>query len=227
VTFSEAVTDVDTADFTLTTTGVSGTAVTGVAGTGSSRTVTVSTGSGNGTIRLDVPATATINDLTANPLSGLPFATGQVYTVDKTAPSVSSSVRVSPSPTAAASVGFTVTFSESVTGVDAADFSLTTAGVTGAAVTGVAGTGSSRTVTVSTGTGDGTIRLNMPGTAAATDTAGNSLSGLPFTTGEVYTIDKSDAPETGYFKCGALGIEFLTIPFVLVAWRRKLRRRRT
>ncbi len=83
VTFSEAVTDVAAADFSLTKTGViAGASVTGVSGTGATRTVSVNTGKRNGTLRLDIPTTATITDLTGNPLSGLPFL-GQTYTVKK------------------------------------------------------------------------------------------------------------------------------------------------
>ncbi len=110
------------------------------------------------------------------------------WTIDATAPTVISSVRANASPTSAASVGFTVTFSESVTGVDVADFSLTTSGVTGASITGVSGSGAAYTVTVSTGTGSGTIRLNVPNTATITDLAGNALASLPFTSGEAYTV---------------------------------------
>ena len=84
---------------------------------------------------------------------------------------------------------FTVTFSEDVTGVDVADFSLTTTGgISGASVTGVSGSGAVYTVTVSTGTGSGTLRLDIPVSAAITDGAGNPLSGLPYTSGEAYTI---------------------------------------
>ncbi len=71
-------------------------------------------------------------------------------------------VRASASPTNAASVNFTVRFSESVTGVDTGDFALTvTGGLTGASVTSVTGTGATRTVAVNTGTLAGTLRLDL------------------------------------------------------------------
>jgi hypothetical protein len=82
VLFSEDVTGVDTTDFTLTTTGVSGAAVSGVSGTGTTYTVSVTTGSGNGTIRLDVLNDGTIQDLALNPLAAA-FNTGETYTVNK------------------------------------------------------------------------------------------------------------------------------------------------
>ena len=62
-------------------------------------------------------------------------------------PVVLSIIRKNTSPTPAVSVDFTVTFSESVTGLDMTgpdfdDFALTSTGVTGAAVSGVSGSGS-------------------------------------------------------------------------------------
>jgi hypothetical protein len=193
VTFTEAVTGVGVADFALTLTGsVSGASVTGVSGSDAVYTVTVSTGTGDGTLRLDIPNTATITDLAGNALSGLPFTGGQVYTVYKTAPGVASITRADPNPTSAASVNFIVTFTEAVTGVGVADFALTlTGGISGASVTGVSGSGAVYTVTVSTGTGDGTLRLDIPTAATITDLAGNALSGLPYTGGQVYTVDKT------------------------------------
>jgi predicted outer membrane repeat protein len=117
---------------------------------------------------------------------------------DSTPPTVISITRASPNPTNAASVNFTVTFSEPVTGVDTAapfnDFGITTsgAGITGAAVSAVSGSGSVYTVTVSTGTGSGTIRLDVSDNDSIMDLASNPLGGAglgngDFTGGEVYT----------------------------------------
>ena len=77
------------------------------------------------------------------------------------APYVKSIVPADPNPTAAATVDFTVTFSEAVTGVDETDFSVTATGISGASVTAVSGSGADYTVTVDTGTGDGTLRLDL------------------------------------------------------------------
>jgi predicted outer membrane repeat protein len=111
---------------------------------------------------------------------------------DTLTPSVVSITLADSSPTALANADFTVTFSESVTGVDdASDFALTTTGVTGASVTTISGSGKTYTVTVNTGTGDGTIRLGIPDTATIKDLASRSLGGLPYIGGETYTIDKS------------------------------------
>ena len=109
------------------------------------------------------------------------------YEYDDTPPTVVSITRADPNPTNAASVNFIVTFTEAVTGVGVADFALTlTGGISGASVTGVSGSGAVYTVTVSTGTGNGTLRLDIPNTATITDLAGNALSGLPYTSGETY-----------------------------------------
>lgn len=114
-------------------------------------------------------------------------------------PFVLSSLRVNPSPTNLETVGFTVTFSESVTGVDTVapfnDFALTTTGVSSAAVSGVSGSGSVYTVTVNTGSGDGTIRLNVVDNDSIVDidVVGNPLGGIGpsngnFNTGQTYTV---------------------------------------
>jgi CSLREA domain-containing protein len=192
VTFSKSVSGVDTTDFTLTTTGTANGSVNTVsAGPSATYTVNVNSISGNGTIRLDVLDDDTIIDINTNPLDG-GFTNGEVYTIDNTAPTVSSITRADADPTNATSVDFGVAFSEAVTGVDTGDFTLTTTGsITGASVTGVSGLGETYTVTVNTGSGDGTIRLDVNSCGACIkDLATNNLSG-GFTSGEEYTILKS------------------------------------
>src|SRR5262249_23384567 len=152
---------------------------------------------GDGTIRLDLVDDDSIQDAIGNKLGGTGagngnFTTGQAYTVDKTVPTVQSIKRADPNPTLAASVSFTVTFSESVSGVNAADFALTTTGVSGAGIANVTGSGSTYTVTVNTGTGSGTLRLDVVDDDSIADGVGNRLGGTGagngnFATGEVYT----------------------------------------
>jgi hypothetical protein len=108
-----------------------------------------------------------------------------------TVPTVLSIVRANSIPTSASSVNFTVTFSEPVTGVGSGDFALATTVVAGASITNVSGSGTTYTVTVNTGSGSGTIRLDIPGIATITDLSGTPLNGLPFTSGEIYTINKN------------------------------------
>lgn len=57
--------------------------MTGVSGWGSSYTLAISNGSENGTIRLDIPESATITDLAGNLLISLPYIAGEMYTITK------------------------------------------------------------------------------------------------------------------------------------------------
>jgi hypothetical protein len=121
------------------------------------------------------------------------------WTIDLTPPSVSSITLASTNPTNASSVDFTVTFSEAVTDVDASDFHLAVTGVTGTSITNVIGSGTTRTVTVSTGSGNGTIRLDVVDDNSIIDAAGNPLGGSglgdgDFTSGQTYTIQRNNAP---------------------------------
>ena len=119
---------------------------------------------------------------------------------------VSSIARASSSPSNSNVVNYTVTFSGNVTGVSASNFSLTTTGsITGASVGTPSGSGTTWTVPVNTGTGDGTIRLDM-----ANATGVNPTVTVPYTSGEVYTIDKSpptisiSAPSATTATCGSV-----------------------
>lgn len=227
VTFNESVTGVDTSDFTLTTSGVAGASVSSITPvTASSYTVTVNTGSGSGTLRLDLTDNDSITDLASNPLGGSgagngSFTTGEVYTLDKVVPTVVSIVRADADPTAAATVNFTVTFSEDVTGVNVADFALTTTGVTGASVTTrTQVTPSTYTITVNTGTGDGTIRLDLVDNDSIKDTALNPLGGTGngngnFTTGEVYTVDKTAPSVVSIVRAGTNPTGAATVQFTV------------
>jgi len=108
-------------------------------------------------------------------------------------PLVVSVTRAGANPTDAGSVSFTVVFSEIVTGVDLSDFSLTTSGISGASITDVSGSGSVYTVTVNTGSGAGTIRLDVVDDDSIKDVENNPLGGAGaangnFTDGEVYII---------------------------------------
>jgi hypothetical protein len=85
VIFDEAVAGVDTADFALAG-GLSGGSIVGVSGSGSTYTVTVSTGGSAGSVRLDLIDNNTIADLAGNALGGTTlgdgnFAAGTSYLV--------------------------------------------------------------------------------------------------------------------------------------------------
>jgi beta-lactamase superfamily II metal-dependent hydrolase len=110
---------------------------------------------------------------------------------------VSSITRADPSPTSADSVDFTVNFTGLVAGVNSSDFSLTTTGgISGASISGVSGTGDTYTVSVDTGSGNGTIRLDLIDNDSIVGVGGTPLGGTGtgngnFTSGEVYTLDRS------------------------------------
>jgi uncharacterized delta-60 repeat protein len=115
---------------------------------------------------------------------------------EKASPDVISVTRADSDPTGSSSVHFNVTFSESVTGVDASDFSLTSSGLTGAAITGVFGSGAARTVTVSTGMGNGTLRLDVVDNDSILNGSDFPLGGEGsgngnFAGGEFYTVRKN------------------------------------
>jgi hypothetical protein len=132
-------------------------------------------------------------------------ATLVVTSGDTTAPTVSSINRLDASPTnTVGNVRWTVTFSESVTGVDSTDFTLANTGLGGTpGISTVSGSGASYTVTGSSGTGSGTLGLNLNDNDSIQDGAANKLGGTGTGTaggggagngsfaGQDYTIDRS------------------------------------
>lgn len=201
VTFSESVTGVDTGDFSLVQAGgVSGASIASVVGGLGTWTVTANTGSGSGTLGLNLVDNDSIIDTSGNRLGGTGAGNGnlagQVYTIDKANPSVTLISLANPNPTNAASLSWTVNFSESVTGVDAGDFSLVQAGgVSGASITTVTGAGALWTVSANSGFGSGTLGLNLVDNDSITDALGNRLGGTGAgngnATGAAYTIDRT------------------------------------
>ena len=201
VTFSEPVSNVVAADFGFVTSGTGGTApsITSVSsGPASTYTVTVNTsattGTNAGSIGLNLISAGSIADAAGNALSTTTF-TGQTYTYDTTAPTVVSINRSGTNPTNVGPLGFTVTFSEPVSNVVAADFGLASSNITGTPTIGTpSGTAPTATWTVSvttsgvTGANNGSIGLNLTSAGSIADAAGNALSTTTFT-GQAYTYD--------------------------------------
>ena len=138
----------------------------------------------------------TIKDAAGNAATlTLPALDGSRILVDTTAPAISAVTRVGATPTLAPAVQFQVTFSEAVSGVSAANFSLTNTGLGGTpAITsftdgGTVGANDTFIVTVSGYTGSGTLRLDLANNTGVTDLAGTSLATATYTGGEAYTID--------------------------------------
>lgn len=202
VTFSGNVSGVGASDFSLQITGnITGAGITGVSGSGSTYTVSVNTGSGDGTLRLDlidddsIAAEGAADKYLGGVGAGNGDFQGGVYTVDKTPPTVISITRLGASPTSAFSISYLVTFSEDIAGLNIADFSLNVlAGNVDAVLTAVSGGASSYVVRINTGRNDnGTLRLDLMDDDSVTDLAGNGLTS-GFTGAESYVIEKPVLP---------------------------------
>lgn len=201
VTLSESVTGVGAGDFTVSQGGtLSGAAVSSVTGSGTSYVVTVSTGTGSGALGLNLVDDDSISDTAGNALGGTGAGngnfTGQTYTVDRTAPTVSSIATAAANPTNATAVSWTVTFSESVTGVDAADFAVARTGTVSAssAISSVTGSGTTYTVTATTPSGEGTLGLNFVPNGTVLDALTNVATAA--FTGATYTVDRTAPTRT-------------------------------
>ncbi len=161
VNLSGSASGLSTSNFNLTTTGVSGASVSNLSGSGDTYEVTVNTGSGDGTVRLDLANSSGVSPAIHN----VPFTSGETYTINKTEPTVAISSTES-SPTNASTIPISIDFSEGVTGFVIGDIT-----VTGGSPSNFSGSGSSYTVDV-TPSGDGTITVDVPA-GVAQDAAGN------------------------------------------------------
>jgi prepilin-type N-terminal cleavage/methylation domain-containing protein len=178
VTFNKTVTGVDLTDFAVASgPALTGASVTTVSGSGATRIVTVGTGSGDDVLGLNLVDDDTIVDTAVPPnkLGGTGTGngnfTGQGYTVDKTAPTVTIDQQLGQTdPTAFLPIDFAVTFSEPVSGFDATDV-IRTGTATGGTVT-VTGTRANYDVLVAGLIGGGTVIINIVA-GKAQDGAGN------------------------------------------------------
>lgn len=149
------------------------------------------TGAFTGTISLDVSPYEGLNITATATLANNTSQFSTPMAVASTPPSVLSIALDDSTPTNAPEVSFTVTFSEPVTGIETGalstsdDFALVD--TVGAALTSISGSGDNYTVTVSTGTGDGTIRLDVLQGGGIQDVASQGLA-ADFTSGPSYNI---------------------------------------
>jgi hypothetical protein len=175
--------------------------VTEVVGSENAYTVTVNSGVGDGTLRLDLIDTDSIVDASFFLLGGPGegngnFTSGEVYVFERNMPTVNSITRMDANPSSAQSVNYRLTFSEPVSGVDISDFVLTPSGVNDASLIAVNGSGNTYAVTVGTGTGNGTLRLDLIDNDSILDSGNNPLGGVGvgngnYTSGETYNINKA------------------------------------
>jgi hypothetical protein len=194
ITFSEPVTGFTIADIGVT----NGTAANFIAVSDTVYTVEI-TPTADGDVTVTVPA-GVCQDLAGNLNTA---ATPLVREFILGNPYVLSIVRLDPDPTNAGEVRFLVTFSEIVTGVSVADFDLTTStNLLNTEIVGLEGTGPDRIVTVSTGTGYGTLRLDVAETATIVDIEDNEMIDLPYVGDESYQVriqSFTDVPITSIY----------------------------
>ncbi|NBT20489.1 MAG: adhesin, partial [Proteobacteria bacterium] len=171
-TFSEDVIGVGTADFAVSTTGITGTpTVSGISGSGSAYTVTVSlTGisASNGTLGLGLATDVSITDTAGNALTVRTASTSETYAVDTSAPTASAVTFKNGSASgpfkSGTSVTMSVTSGESLSVAPVVTFS-----GAGTPTVTLNGSGTSWTGTVANLTGNGAVTYTM----VLTDVAGN------------------------------------------------------
>ncbi|WP_066512240.1 heparin lyase I family protein [Rufibacter sp. DG15C] len=143
--------------------------------------------------------------------------TGQASTLaapaPNTPPAVASVTRLNPltESTTATFLTYRTVFSEAVTGVDAADFALTSSGTALGQVSAVRAVSSSTyEVTVSNATGQGTLRLDVKATGTNIQDVNSAGLSAGYTVGQSYTLASStetttvqQAPITGLFSFGS------------------------
>ncbi|MBR7889685.1 DUF4347 domain-containing protein [Marinomonas sp. A79] len=176
INFSEQVANVDISDFTLTKDGtsvdISGLSVTG---TGSTYTIDLSSVTAAGGTYMLTLATSNITDTSGNALSA---GDSESFVIDTTASTGVAIVRAGAQTINGSAATFTAVFSDSVSGVDASDFTLTGT-ATGGTISNVTQVSDSvYTVSVTGLTSDGTLGVDLNSTGTGiTDTAGNPISG--------------------------------------------------
>ena len=184
--------------------------VTDITGSGGVYNVAVSA-SQDGTYNLDLVSSGHgIADTESNPLTDtIPTGADQTYTVstaptDNTAPTLASIQRYVPAAenTGSQTLVYRVTFSEDVTGVDKADFALSTGSTGGgnngaSPVTSISGSGSVYYVIVSAAQ-DGTYNLDLVSSGhGIADTESNPLTDtIPTGADQTYTVSTAPTDNT-------------------------------
>ncbi|WP_234859258.1 Ig-like domain-containing protein [Aquimarina aquimarini] len=202
VTFNEAVSNVNTADFTVSGTTATITSVTNPSG----NVYRVTTSGGdlaglNATVTLDFAGGQDIADASGNPLTNLtPTGTNNnTFVVDNTAPRISSITRQNPatSPTNADALVWDVTFNEAVSNVNTADFTVSGTTATITSVTNPSG----NVYRITTSGGDlaglnATVTLDFAGGQDIADASGNALTNLTptGTNNNTFVVDNTSPP---------------------------------
>ncbi len=179
VTFDETVTNVSTDDFTVATvTGNASGSVSAVSGSGASYTITVTTTTGTaGTFKVNLDGDTNIVDAygNGNGTNGIvaAFTSGGTHTMDRINPTVTIS-SAQTSPTNVASITINILFSESVTGFDINDVT-----VSSGTKSNFSGSGNSYSLLV-TPTVDGAITIGVAANVAVDAAANNNNAATNF-----------------------------------------------
>ncbi|WP_155832853.1 LamG-like jellyroll fold domain-containing protein [Hymenobacter swuensis] len=187
VTFSENVTGFVAGDVTVINGSITGGTVTGTS-PGAVYTFTVTPATAGTATTVAVPANVAV-DAAGNFNTAAPSNYSLTY--QQPTATVTSVTRLDLSPTAVPQVFYQVVFSGNVTGLTVSNFraTVTSGTITGTGINSVVGSGTTYRVGVNTGTGDGTLRLDVQNSTGTTPT----ITSVPYTSGETYTITKSFA----------------------------------
>ncbi|NML24689.1 DUF4347 domain-containing protein, partial [Zoogloea dura] len=190
VVFNEPVNGVDAADFVLSTTGSASGTIASVSGSAGSYTVSVTGVSGSGSLGLAFAGSQNITDEGGRAFAGTLPSLAETYRVDNSLPDVTAINRAGVNQIAAgtpSSAVFTVVFSEAVSGLSAADFTVTGS----AANTGISSVSSTdgKVFQVTVGGVNGSVgqTLGLDFTGSVSDALAQ-VGSASFTTGQQYTI---------------------------------------
>ena len=203
VAFDEDVQNVDAADFMLGGTAAGdGTigAPTAVTGTSVYDVTVTGLTSSEGTISLSFSGGQNIEDLAGNALSNTTPGSAESFTIDNTAPTLAIGAP-STTDTASGPVNYMVTYSDADTiSLTSGQVTLETTGTANGSIA-VSGSGTTRTVTISGITGDGTIGISIDAATASDDAGNASAAAGPSAT---FNVDNSQpAPSTPVLDTGS------------------------
>jgi hypothetical protein len=232
VTFTQAVKGLSASDFAITG-GLQGTSIVAITPTGtptasgatSTYLVAVNTGSGDGSLGLNVVDNDTIlNDLGV-PLGGAGAGNGSfsgpTYSIIKSAPLVSSISLLNANPTASGTVSFLVTFNQDVAGVtlDAFRPAGYNSGLSNFSLTQLTGSGSKYIVTATTGVGSGILGLNFVDNDAIVNGLGLPVAGKGIGNGNfsgpVYMINRQPPRVTAINRLQTSSTNAATVNFTV------------
>ncbi|WP_372895217.1 beta-propeller fold lactonase family protein, partial [Stieleria sp.] len=204
VTLTEPVTGLDATDFAVDVTGTASANIASITGADDTYTVSLSLGTGQGTLVLRLIDDDSIIDAEGMPL-GRTGSNGGAESVpvivDNQAPTLVSITKLDPDPTGDTSLRFAVTFDEPVVGLQTTDFLINAAGVTGGQISNLTGTDASYVVSISHNGDVGTIGIDFVDDDSVLDALGNPVGGAgnAVLSGPTYSIETGAITGAVYF----------------------------